>query len=51
MNAYADQDDFDGVSDVINRGRKTAPIGDANGYVERLAFYRRAKHVLGIDHA
>ena len=48
VNYYADQDDIDGVSDLINRGRKTAIIGDSNGYAERLAFYRRAKHVLGI---
>jgi putative chitinase len=46
LNKWADAGDCDGVSDVINKGRKTAPIGDANGYQERLAFYQRAKEVL-----
>lgn len=46
LNKWADAGDCDGVSDVINKGRKTAPIGDANGYQERLAFYQRAKTVL-----
>lgn len=46
LNRWADADDFDGASDVINRGRKTAKIGDANGYADRLAFYERAKEVL-----
>ena len=47
LNKWADAGDFDGVSDVINRGRKTAREGDANGYADRLAFYQRAKEVLG----
>lgn len=46
LNRWADAGDFDGASDVINRGRKTAKIGDANGYADRLAFYERAKEVL-----
>lgn len=46
LNKWADAGDFDGVSDVINRGRKTAPVGDANGYQDRLAFYKRAQEVL-----
>lgn len=45
-NAYAARGDFDGVSDVINRGRKTTPIGDAIGYADRLALYNKAKEVL-----
>jgi putative chitinase len=28
----ADKDDLDGISDIINIGRKTTKIGDANGY-------------------
>lgn len=46
LNKWADAGDCDGISDVINKGRKTAPIGDANGFKERLAFYQRAKEVL-----
>lgn len=46
LNALADAGDFDGVSDVINRGRKTAKDGDANGYADRLAAYRRAQTAL-----
>ena len=42
LNALADRGDFDGVSDVINRGRKTAVTGDALGYPERVALYRAA---------
>jgi len=36
-NDFADHDDFDGVCDVVNIGRKTAPVGDAVGFVNRLA--------------
>lgn len=46
LNWWADAEDFDGLSDMINRGRKTASIGDANGYADRLKFYERAKEVL-----
>ena len=45
-NKFADIGDIDGVSDVINIGRKTARIGDSNGYADRLAIYERAKLVL-----
>lgn len=46
LNRFADAGDFDGVSDVINRGRKTIKDGDANGYTDRLAAYARAQEVL-----
>lgn len=46
LNKWADAGDFDGVSDVINRGRKTATVGDSNGWAERLAFYSKALEVL-----
>jgi len=46
LNRWADAGDFDGASDVINRGRKTAKVGDANGYADRIAYYERAKEVL-----
>lgn len=36
LNQYADKDDLDSVSDLINIGRKTVKIGDANGYAHRL---------------
>lgn len=48
LNRWADSGDFDGVSDVINRGRKTVKEGDANGYADRLAFYKRATQVLEV---
>ena len=40
LNAIADTGDFDGYCDTINRGRKTAKEGDANGYHERLALFK-----------
>ena len=46
LNTLADAGDFDGVCDKINRGRKTARIGDSNGWAQRLAFYEAAKEVL-----
>lgn len=46
VNKWADARDIDGVSDVINRGRKTARYGDANGFRDRLALYELAKEVL-----
>lgn len=48
VDKYADLNDFDGVSDLINRGHKTAAIGDSNGYADRLAYFNRAKKALGI---
>ena len=48
INRWADIPDFDGVCDAVNRGHKTAKIGDANGYAERLKYYERAKKALGI---
>lgn len=41
LNKWADAGDIDGVSDVVNRGHKTARIGDALGYAERAAFFER----------
>lgn len=46
LNVYADNGDFDGCSDVINRGHKTPRIGDANGYQDRLAYLKRTQQVL-----
>jgi putative chitinase len=45
-NRLADKGDFDGVCDLINIGRKTARVGDANGYAHRLDFYKAALKAL-----
>jgi putative chitinase len=45
--AKADLGDFDGVSDLINIGRKTDKEGDAVGYADRLRLYNAFKKVLG----
>lgn len=46
INRFADAGDIDGVSDAVNRGRKTAAYGDALGFKARLAFYERTLEVL-----
>ncbi|MDP3228534.1 MAG: glycoside hydrolase family 19 protein [Acidovorax sp.] len=43
---FADQGDFDGYCDTINRGKKTAAEGDSNGWADRLKLYRAAQAVL-----
>lgn len=48
LNVLADAGDFDGVCDVINRGRKTAREGDSNGYAERLAFYEAGRRAFDL---
>lgn len=45
---YADAGDFDGVCDVVNRGHKTAAIGDSIGYVSRLRYFAQFKAAMGI---
>lgn len=47
LNKWADKGDIDGVSDVINIGRKTAEVGDAIGYAHRKILYDAFKRVLG----
>ena len=47
-NELADTGNTDAVSDVINLGRRTVAVGDANGYADRLAFRNRAYDVLGV---
>ena len=39
LNRWVDKNDFDGLSDAINIGRKTAAIGDAHGYDDRKRRY------------
>lgn len=46
VNKYADIDDCDGMSDVINLGHHTPKIGDSIGYADRLARYTHTKKVL-----
>ena len=46
LNKWADLGDIDGVSDKVNRGRKTSQFGDANGFKDRLHIYTRAIVVL-----
>lgn len=48
INVYADRDDFDGVSDLVNRGSKTAREGDSNGWADRKRRWGVAKKALGI---
>lgn len=45
---WADKDDFDGVSDLINIGRKTEKVGDSIGYAHRLSLYQAFCKVLGV---
>lgn len=45
-NAYADKGDIDGVSDVVNIGRKTEKVGDSIGYAHRKQLYEAFLRVL-----
>jgi putative chitinase len=47
LSKLADIGDFDGISDLINLGRKTPQMGDAIGYAHRLEMYNAFKKVLG----
>lgn len=40
LNKYADRDDLDGVSDVVNRGHKTSRYGDAINFKDREEKYK-----------
>lgn len=46
LNSWADMGSFDGVCDIINKGHKTRPEGDANGYAERVKLYAAALKAL-----
>lgn len=48
INAFADRNDFDGVCDLVNRGRKTPAEGDTNGWADRKRRWRVAKKALGL---
>ena len=43
---FADHDDFDGVCDIVNIGRKTTAKGDAIGFIKRLEHLRRIKSII-----
>jgi putative chitinase len=43
LNQYADTDNLDAISDIINIGRRTSRIGDANGYKHRESALKRLK--------
>lgn len=47
-NAVADLANFDHYCDLVNRGRITARVGDANGYSSRLALWQAACAALGV---
>lgn len=48
INRFADSDDIDGTSDLVNRGRKTLRIGDANGYADRVEKLKKYKKAFGV---
>jgi putative chitinase len=50
-NELADRGDFDGVSDVINRGRKTLAVGDSIGWKDRVAMLDLTKAVFPLQEA
>jgi putative chitinase len=35
LNQYADTNNLDAISDIVNIGHRTAKLGDANGYAHR----------------
>lgn len=43
LNKYADLDDVDAISDLINIGRKTKTFGDANGFKHRADLLKKHK--------
>lgn len=46
LNRHADRDDVDAISDLVNMGRRTEKIGDANGFRDRLAATEHCKRVI-----
>jgi putative chitinase len=46
LNKYADLDDLDAISDIINRGHRTEKVGDANGYEHRKSSVDQWKKIL-----
>jgi len=48
LNQYADTDNLDALSDIVNMGRRTKTIGDANGYKHRKECVDKWKQILKI---
>lgn len=48
LNTYADKDDLDAISDLVNIGHHTEKEGDANGYAHRKECLKKWKQKLGI---
>lgn len=48
LNAYADLDDLDAVSDEVNIGRRTVKEGDSNNYAHRKECLKKWKLILKI---
>lgn len=46
LNAYADKDDLESISDIINIGSKTKKLGDSNGFADRKELYGKYKKQL-----
>lgn len=46
LNRWADQGNFDAISDIINLGHVTPRVGDANGAADRVAYFERAGKIL-----
>lgn len=42
---YAEKGDFDGVCDVVNRGKKTEALGDSIGWTDRAVLWKLARTV------
>lgn len=48
LNKYADINDIDGVSDVINMGRKTVAYGDSNGFTDRHEKFKKYVKIFNV---
>lgn len=49
LNKYADLDDLDAVSDLVNKGRHTEAEGDTNGYGDRQIKLTKWKKLLQVQ--
>lgn len=49
LNKFADKDDIDAISDIINIGRPTEKYGDSNGFKDRLGKLSKYKKELNIN--
>ena len=49
LNLWADRGDVDGISDLINLGRKTDTQGDAHGFADRKFQYERILRIFDVQ--